>query len=288
MSRKTAAVMLFIILDAFAFAVGVWITFGHDLWHVVRIDMIRRILFLAALQFPLLFVFRHFRDRYGVDMAHFCMYSLLPPFCVLVIASVVLYAVAAATADGWGGLAVMGLIVTLYGITFVLLFIAFIWIYAGQLFENIKRSGVRKAFSVILLILGGAAIGNGLYIFVFPHPSVNVSSVYTSNFSPYIAITLYKAAVEAVPVGIGLAALGRYYRDEYSLKLPIFLLCAFAPTFLSSILMAWKVYLDSPDYYLDEYEFFDRVDNLLFAAAILVMTVIIYAIFSAIRRKKSY
>lgn len=148
MSRKTAAVMLFIILDALAFAAGVWITFGHDLWHVVRIeyDMIRRILFLAALPFPLLFVFRHFRDRYGVDMAHFCLYSLLPPFCVLVITSVVLYAVAAATADGWGGLAVMGLIVILYGITFVLLFISLIWVYVGQLFENIKTFRGTKSF----------------------------------------------------------------------------------------------------------------------------------------------
>lgn len=284
MKNPLAAITL-VILSALAFSAGVWATFGTRFGN--RADLFSRILFLIALPSPLIFVFRFFRNKYGFTMRKFLLCSLLPPYIVSMIVSVGLFLIGLAV-QGMGGLLVLGAIVGWHLATLGLMTSAAVWISMDQVFEYIKHYNVRKALSIVLLTLCGAALGNGLYLILSPYPTVYIIFDSTPRIASYVAVSLVKAGIEAVPIGIGLVVLARFYREEYSVKLPIFMICIFLPTFLISGGTAAAAYFNDKKYYLYRGEFTDHLDNLLFAAAILVMTAILYAATSAVRRKKSY
>lgn len=289
--NKALATITLIILDALAFSAAVWATFGSSAAGMMgdSSELAARILLLAALPFPLIFVYRLFRRKYGFTMRKFLLCSLLPPYIVSITASVILLSPLGPETQGWGGLVMLSVIVAWHLVTLGLMFSAAVWISLDQVFEYIKHYEVRKTFSIILLILCGAAIGNGLHLLLFQNTLPTVSIVIVSNTSAgigsYITKTLVKAGIEAVPAGIGAAALARFYRNEYSVKPAIFMLCAFLPTFLISGGLTAAEYFNHKKYFPYHSESFD---NLLFAAAILTVTVIIYAVSSAVRRKKSY
>ena len=289
---KSMATAIFVILDAIAFSVIAWVTFGYDVWRgqillILHSDIISRILFLAVSPFPLLFVCRYLQNKYGVALWTIFLCSVLPPLIISLFTGVILIILGLAT-TGMGDLLVLGGLFMLALVSFGLISCMVAWIYVGQLFENIKRYGARKALSIVLLILCGAAIGNGLNMLL----SNYFVSIVISDTSPQIITlntnSIVKATIIAIIAGVGLAALARYYRNEYSVNFPVFLLCAFVPTFLISGIKAAATYFNDTTHYLHKEEFRDRADNLLFAAAILAMTVTAHAISSAVRRKKSY
>lgn len=279
-----------IVLNTLAFSAGIWAAFGSMWYSVGRVDLLPSILFLAVLPSPLVFVWRSLRDRYGFTKRKFWLCTILPQYIVSVIAGVILSAIGAA-AGGMGSLAVLAFIVVIGAANIGLIVCAWAWVEIGELCERIKSDRVRKVLAIILLIPCGVFICGGLRGLLDSPLSGLVSVVYT-NTKPYVVsyITgiLRAAVILAIPLGFGASALMRIYREEYSLKAPLFVLCAFLPTLLISGGMTAAKYYSDKEHYFHSHGFTESLDTLLFTAAIAVMSAVIYAVSALIRSRRHY
>lgn len=279
---KVLATIYLVILNAIAFSLGVWVTFGSA-WYVYGgADLPAAIFFIAAYPSPLIFVYRFFRDRYGFSNGKFFLCTLLPPHIVSLISGAVILAIGA-EGDGWSGLGALSVAVTWFFAKTGLIIGATAWVRMDECLSAIKRYNGRKALSLVLLTLCGAALGNGAYMFLEPIP---FPRVYAKDLTGLIVQQLAAAMVIAVPVGIGLTALARFYGRKYSLGFPIFLLCAFLP---SISLGVWRTVANFRDEeHLFIYKFLYPLKSLAVLLTTLAVTAILYVIVSVFRRKKCY
>lgn len=280
--NKTLATVSLIILNSMAFSAGIWAAFG-SMWYNVTIDFLPGILFLAFLPSPLVFVWRSLRDGYGFSKRRFLLCTILPPHIVSLISGALILMMGAA-AGGWGGLGVLSVAMTWYFAKIGLIISATAWVRVDECLAAVKRYNGRKALSIVLLTLCGAALGNSAYMFLEPVP---LPRVYAKDLTGLIVQQLTVALIIAVPVGIGLTALARFYGRRYSLGFPIFLLCAFLP---SISLGVWRAVANFRDveYFFIRDKFLNPLKSLAVLLTTLAVTVILYVIVSAVRRKKCY
>lgn len=287
MPQKTATVLL-AVCSIIVFAAGVLTMFGSVLYSVNFEGILPRILFLAAFPAPIMFAYRLFRDRFGMDLNKFSARALLPPYIFSAsICGVIL--VIGIFIGGWGGLGALAIAMTWHFATIGMIIASMIWLAIAHLFERLHSQGIKTALSLVLLILCGMALGGGLHRILLPTglPIVSHTSS-TPRIVVYITNALIKSAIMALPIGFGVAALMRYYRAEYSVRAPLFMLCAFFPTLLLSGVNTAKTYFNDTTYYLTRGEFTDALNTLIFTAVITVMTAVFGAVFSVVLRKKHY
>lgn len=291
--KKTLATVLLIIFTALGFSAGIWAAFGSMWYNVTMTDILPGILFLTFLPSPLILVWRSLRDEYGFSKRRFLLCTVLPPHIVTTAGNIVMAVLAATVGSengGWGGLALIALIMVCGAATVGLTVSEVIWVTLGESFERIKSDRVKKALAIILLILCSTIICGGLRgLQNVPMPWV--SYVYlksTPLIVSYVRGTLLSAVLPAVPIGFGASALMRIYRKDYSLKAPLFLLCAFLPTLLifGGVAAAQYYRYREKGYYFYHHSFTASIDTLIFTAAVAVVAAVIYAITSLIRGRR--
>lgn len=275
--KKPLAVVLLVVLSLIGYSAAVLLSFGSA-WHsVISVGEIgSRLLFAVVLPAPLIFVYRVFRDYYGFTVTKFLLMLCLPPFAGTLVLSVILIVIGS-FAGGWSGLGALSIAVTWHFATIGLLVCTIGWITALNSLDRIRRRTVKKAVSVIVLTLCSAAAGSGVY-------RVNdlVSFWAVSNDT----VTVVTALITAVPIGVGLTALVRFYKREYSLSPSLCMLCIFLPSLLISGAALINVYLSGGEYYRLSNEYYASRQNLIGTAAVLLMTVVFYAVFSAVFRRR--
>lgn len=281
--EKALATIYLVILNAIAFSLGVWVTFGSAWYSYGGADIPAAIFFIAAFPSPLIFVYRFFRDRYGFSTRTFFRCTLLPPHIVSLISGALILMMGAA-AGGWGGLGALSVAVTWYFAKIGLIISATAWVWMDECLAAIKRYNGRKALSIILLTLCGAALGNSAYMFLEPIP---LPRVYAKDLTELIVQELAVAVIVAVPIGIGLTALARFYGRKYLLGFPIFLLCAFLPSISLGVWRAVANFRDE-EYLFIRDQFLYPLKSLAVLLTTLAVTVILYVIVLAVRRKKCY
>lgn len=271
------SVVLLVVLSLIGYSAAVLLSFGSA-WHsVISVGEIgSRILFATALPSPLIFVYRVFRDYYGFTVTKFLLTLCVPTFAGTIVLSVILIIIGT-FAGGWGGLGALSIAITWHFVTVGLLVCTIGWITALNALDRIRRHTVKKVVSLIVLTLCSAAVGSGVY-------RVNGLASFWAVSND--AVTVVTALITAVPIGVGLTALVRFYKKEYSLSPPLCMLCIFLPSLLISGAALINVYLNGGEYYKFSNEYYASRQNLIGTAAILSVTVILYAVFSAVRRKR--
>ncbi|MDE6726971.1 MAG: hypothetical protein K2J80_03405 [Oscillospiraceae bacterium] len=290
--KKVLAVIALIVLNALAFSAGVWAVFGSWSYHIGKIDLLPSILFLAVLPSPLVFVWHLFRDRFDFSKGKFFLCILLPPYIVTAAASAIMLVIAgAADSGGWGGLAALAIAIGCHIAKAGLIVSAVVWVTCDELFERIRSDRLKKALVTVLLTVCGVFLCGKLHGLLDLNPLSRLYAVvYVIGTKPpivsHITGTLAVAVILAVPIGAGASALMRACREEYSLKAPLFMLCAFLPTLLISGGITAARYFNDKERYFYHQEFTDSLDTLLFTAIIAVMSVMIYAVSALIRSRR--
>lgn len=290
--KKTPATVLLIILNALAFFAGMCAALISDeggdgmgayLW--------RSAIYLAAVPAPLALVWGVFRDVYGFRKLDFYLCTLLPPFIIssaLNIIMVVQLQTVGSQNGGYAGLALIGLIMANSAATFVLTIDIVLW---TGLCELVKSDLAKKVWALVLLGVCGTIICGrlrGLLEFPFSGLVVTIRSDKMPRIVSDSLEILCVSAVPAVPLGFGVAALMRFYRDKYSLKPPLFMLLAFAPTLLiSGVLMAAQ-YSRIYEFYYFFNNYTDRLETVIFTLTVVIVSAIIYGISALIRSKRHY
>lgn len=288
--KKTPATVLLIIFNAIAFFAGICAAFtsgeggdntGAFLW--------RCAIYLAAVPAPLALVWSVFRDVYGFRKLNFYLCTLLPPFLIssaLNIIMVVQLKTVGSQNGGYAGLALIGLIMANSAATFVLTIDILLW---TGLCELVKSDRAKKVWAIVLLGVCGTIIcGNlrGLLEFPFSGLVVTVRSGQMPRIVSDSLEILCVSAVPAIPLGFGVAALMRFYREKYSLKPPLFMLLAFSPTLLiAGVLMAAQ-YSKIYEYYYFFNDFTDRLETVIFTLTVVIASAIIYGISALIRSRR--
>lgn len=287
--KKALAVIALIVLNALAFSAGVWAVFGSWSFSVGKIDLLPSILFIAALPSPLVFVWRFFRDRFDLGKGKFFLCTLLPPYIVTAAVSLIMLTVAAAedSGGGWGGLAALALAFSCHAAKIGLIIGTVAWVDTCDKLR-IRSERLKKTLAIVLLTVCGVFILGKLHGLLDLNPLSNVYTavVYVIGTKPpivsHITGTLAAAVILAVPIGAGASALMRAFRKEYSVKAPVFMICAFLPTLLISGGLTAARYFNDRERYFYYRKFTDSLDALLFTALIAVMSAIIYAVSSAV------
>lgn len=277
--KKSLAVVLLVVLSLIGYSIAVILSFSSAWYSVISAgNIVSRILFAAALPSPTIFVYRLFRDRYGFTMRRFLLALCMPPYAGSIILSVVLIVIGIFT-GGWGGLGALSIAITWHFATVGLLICTSIWIAALDAVDRIRRYNVKKTVSLIVLTLCAATVGSGIYRANTVFPFV---VVYSANVNTAAIVT---ALITAVPISVGLTALVRFYKKEYSLSPPLCMLCMFLPILLISAATLADAYFGG-EYYRYLNEFYASSQNLIGITAISLITVVLYAVFSAIRRRR--
>ncbi len=289
MKQKTATVWL-VILNTLAFfagalaafnSIGERLSFNAALWSSV--------IFLAALPAPLVFVWRFFRDMYNFRKTKFFLFTLVPPAIVTAVLGSVLIVFAftiGSTNGGYGGLAAFGLLIALLVAQSFLMTGAVVWVSVEELFEKIKSDKIRRVLAVVLLIVCGAFLFGRLYGLLGYWGIAIVHSGYTA--AAYVLSSLFRASIPALLIGFGASALMRVYRKEYSVKAPLFMLCAFLPTLLIAGVRLALIYFRDRKYYHYHAGFTNLLDTFILTAAVAVTTAAISALTALIRSRRHY
>lgn len=271
--KKWIATVLLIILNALAYFAGAWVAFisMSDTQSVVK-----SIIFLAALPAPLVFVWRFFLLTYGFTKKKIFLCTLLPPFLVT--------AVLGAVITFLGGLAGLGVSFVCHAATICIMISTVIWVSVGG------RGGKspNKAAAVVLLGVCGAAILQSLNRLLFSPIGLMISFVIKPNISSKVAQqavrTLIMSAILFLPIGFGAAKLMKIYKEEYSLKPPLFMLCAFAPSLIIAGVRMPFEYNSEPHVIYAEFE--AQLDTLILTATIALVSAIIYTAAAFIRSRR--
>lgn len=291
--KKTSATVMLIILNALAFSAGSWAAFGTMMYNVTMTDILPGALFLAFLPSPLILVWRSLRDGYDFSKRRFLLCTIIPPHIVTMVANIVWAALAATVGSengGWGGLAMIALIMVCGAAAAGFTVCVVGWVDLGEHFERIRSDNVKKALAIILLILCSTVICGGLRgLQNFPMPWVSYVYLKTTPLIvSYIRGTLLWVILPAVPIGFGVSALMRIYRKEYSLKAPLFILCAFFPSLIIAGVRMTLIYYGDKEYYFYRPGFTDPLDTLIFTATVAVIAAVICGITALIRSKRHY
>ena len=212
-------------------------------------------------------------------MRRFFFALCIPPYAGSIILSIVLIVIGMFT-GGWGGLGALSIAITWHFAEIGLLVCTSIWIAALNAVDRIRRYNVKKIVSPIILTLCAAVVGSGIYRVntFFPFLKINSANVNTA--------AIVTALITAVPISVGLAALVRFYKNKYSLNPLLCMLCMFLPTILISGATLANAYFGGGEYYRYLNEFYASSQNLIGITAIFSVTVLLYAVFSAIRRRQ--
>lgn len=286
MKKTSTATVWLIILNLVGFFAGVCAALN-----VMRssADLLFGALFLAVLPAPLVFAWSNFRDGYGLTKRKFYLCTLLPPFILSTAANIVMMILAATVGSengGWGGLAMLGLIMANSGATFVLMFAIVVWTAD----ELAKSDRAKKVWAIILLGVCGTMICarlRGLLSFPFSGLVMIVYSDRQDYRVTYILGILRAVAILSIPLGFGVAKLMKIYKEKYSLKPPLFILLAFLPMLLISGGLFVR-YFELPEYYHRFFNFTDHLETAIFTAALAIISAIIYAVAAFIRSRKHY
>lgn len=294
--KKTLATVVLIILNSLAFSAGIWAAFGTMMYNVTMTDILPGVLFLTFLPSPLILVWRSLREGYGFSKQRFLLCTVLPPYIVTTAVNIVMAALAETIGSengGWGGLALAALIIACGVATVGLTVSTVIWMILGERFERIRSDRTKKVLAIILLTLCSTIICGGLRgLLSIPMPRVSYVFLKTTLPTPrivsYVRGILLSVILPAVPIGFGVSALMRIYREKYSLKAPLFLLCSFLPTLLISGGVAAAEYyrFGEKEYYFYHQSFIASIDTLLFTAAVAVIAAVIYAVTALIRGRQ--
>lgn len=283
MKKTSTATVWLIILNALVFLAGICAALN-----VMRssADLLFGALFLAVLPAPLVIVWSYFRESYGFTKQKFYLCTLLPPFILSTAANIVMMILAATVGSengGWGGLAMLVLIMANCGATFVLMFAIVVWT-SGEL---AKSDRAKKVWAIILLGVCGTIICarlRGLLSFPFSGLVVIAYSDRQDYRVTYILGILRAAAILSIPLGFGVAKLMKIYKEKYSLKPPLFILLAFLPSLLISGGL-FAGYFELPEQYYRFFKFTDHIQTVIFTAALSLVSAIIYAVAAFIRSK---
>lgn len=286
MKKTSTATAWLIILNALVFLAGICAALN-----VMRssADLLFGALFLAVLPAPMVLVWRYFRESYGFTKLKFFLCTLLPPFILSTAANIVMMILANTVGSqngGWGGIAMLGLIMANCGATFVLMFAIVVWT-SGEL---AKSDRAKKVWAIILLGVCGTMICarlRGLLSFPFSRFVVIVYSDRQDYRVTYILGILRAAAILSIPLGFGVAKLMKIYREKYSLRAPLFILLAFVPSLLISGGL-FAEYFELPEQYYRFFNFTDHLETVIFTATLALVSAIIYMIAAFIRSRKHY
>lgn len=278
--KKSLAVVLLVVLSLIGYSAAVILSFGSAWYSVISAgNIVSKILFAAALPSPTIFVYRLFRDCYDFTMRRFLFALCIPPYAGSIVLSVVLIVIGMFT-GGWGGLGALSIAITWHFAAVGLLVCTIVWTVALDAVDRIRRYNVKKIVSLIVLTLCAAVVGSGIYRVntFFPFLKINSANVNTA--------AIVTALITAVPISVGLAALVRFYKNKYSLNPLLCMLCMFLPTILISGATLANAYFGGGEYYRYLNEFYASSQNLIGITAIFSVTVVLYAVFSAIRRRQ--
>lgn len=293
--KRTFAIISLIVLNALAFFAGIWAalssgesgqSFGAFLW--------RSVIYLAAVPAPLALVWGAFRDVYGFRKLNFYLCTLLPPFIISSALNIIMFILALTVGSqngGYGGLALIGLIMANCGATFVLIIAMVLW---TTFCELVKSDRAKKVWAIILLGVCGTIICGRLRgLLEWPFSGL-VTMIYSDKQEYIVTFILgifRAAAVLAIPLGFGAAKLMKIYREEYSLKPPLFMLLAFLPTLLISgglMIARFTKFPEFPEYWFFYNKFTDQLETVIFTVTVALISAIIYAVAALIRSKKHY
>lgn len=281
MKQRTATAWL-IILNVLAYFAGAWAAFGSMIdAQSIGEAVGKSIIFLVVFPAPLVFVWRFFRFTYDFTKKKFFLCTLLPPYIVtLVFGFIVL---------SWG---LTGLLITFLcnAVTLCLIISTVIWVSVGGRGEKSPN----KAAAIVLLVVCGALVFWRLFGLLNSPVAAMVGFVYRKEpisaamVVRYIFRKLVPAAVLALPVGYGVSKLMKIYREEYSLKPPLFMLCAFVPNLLIAGVRVVLEYLGDKEKYFYTFEFRAPLDTFIMTAALALVSAIIYSVAAFIRSRKHY
>lgn len=287
--KKTFAIISLIVLNALAFFAGIYAAFNVAIQ--APVDLLLGVLFLAVLPAPLVFAWGYFRDGYGFGRLKFYLCTLLPPFILSTAANIVMLILAFTVGSengGWGGLALIGLIMANCGATFVLTLAIVLW---TTFCELVKSDRARKIWALILLGVCGTVICVRLRgLLGFPYSGM-ISIIYHDEqefIVTYLLGILRGAAIWAVPLGFGAAKLMKIYHDEYSLKPPLFMLLAFLPAILISGGIMLARYSEFKEHFFTGFNFMIRLETAVFTVTLAIASAIIYAAAAVIRSRRHY
>lgn len=287
MKQKTETVLL-VILNALAFLAGIWaalrFTTGVNV-NSFNADLTLRVLFLAVLPAPLVFVWRYFRDVYSFRKTKFFLCTLVPPYIIAAVICAVLVVFMCTEGSmngGYGGLAALGLMIALLVAQSCLMTSAVAWVSLEELFEKIKSDKIKRVLATVLLMICGALIFGGLHGLLRANPFAALYTTVDPSASHAASYAL------SIPIGFGASALMRVYRKEYSVKAPLFMLCSFLPTLLIAGVRLALIYFSDMKYYHYHTGFTDLLDTFIFTSAIAVMTAAVSALTAFIRGRRHY
>ena len=291
--NKTFATVSLIVLNLIAFVMGIWAAFGSMWYTVAGVKLLPTLLFIAVLPSPLALVWRSFRDNYGFSKAKFYLCTALPPFIALIGVGawlMVLVNTVGSQNGGWGGLALLAMIFAISGGVVGLVVSTTVWTTVSEVWGNILGDRAKKAIAIIMLIICGTIICGGLRGLV-ESPIISIVHFRPNERSFivfYACNVLADAVIPAIPLGFGAAALMRVYSKEYSLKAPLFLLCAFLPTLLISGGSMLKQYLKDNEKIFYHHEFTVPLDMAIITLLIAVIAAVVYAVGAIIRSRRHY
>ncbi|MDE6733072.1 MAG: hypothetical protein K2J77_09385 [Oscillospiraceae bacterium] len=276
--KKIFAIISLIILNALAYFAGAWVALISMFDAQSNVGaVVKSVLFLAALPTPLFFVWRFFLLTYGFTKKKFFLCTLLPPVVVTAVFGVFVL-----------NLGLTGLFISFLcnAVTICLIISTVIWVSVGGRGEKSPN----KAAAIVLLGVCGAAILQSLNRLLFSPIGLIISFVIKPNISSALARqavnTLIISAVLFLPIGFGAAKLMKIYKEECSLKPPLFMLFAFAPSLvIAGVRMPFE-YNGEPHVIYAEFE--AQLDTFILTATIALVSAIIYAAAALIRSKKHY
>lgn len=283
--KKVFATVSLIILNIIAFSAALCSAFVAMVSIESRVAAIAAsAIFLVAFPFPQVFVWRFFRDRYGFGKKKFFLCTILPSYIITTILGAVLTVL--------GGPPGLVFLFGCHAATLCLIIGTAVWISVGGRLEKTTRCKAKKPTALILLGVCGTIICGRLHGLLYV-PFAELVPIVRSDKVPFLVsymlgiLCLY--AVLAIPLGFGVSALMSVYRREFSVKAPLFMLCAFAPRLLISGVATAVRYTG---YRETEYHFFHTnfntsLEALIFTAALAIISAIIYAISALIRRKST-
>lgn len=222
-----------------------------------------------------------FKRKYGMNAAKFFLCAYVPP----IVGSVILYVVVELLDEaGYFSGFFAGLGEFLMALSCVIASGAFaaaggIWLAVSTIIER-KRAGspaFAKPAAVAALILGGAVLWTAMLF--------GLSTLWTETKSAIPSVLII------VGVTFGVDLLGLVYKKQFGIGTPVYCLCAYFPAVVWKI-FAIVVYFErlSAD---REYGFPTADDNALFlryepieAAAVLICSVVWFAVLTAVTRRK--
>lgn len=262
--KKVIATILLIILAAVVLLAGFWEAVSSFLVEPVHGGSIILIVVFPA---PLVFVCRFFQNKFGFTKTKFILCTLILPTILLSLSGMSLMV--------WG-LAGFTLSIPYY-------FAVYFYIISTAIWLLVKVPCRRKVPAIILLTV------ISVLILLNVHNIPQMSARWFWLIDPSIAVrqifnALINTMILMLPLGYGVSALMKIYRDEYSLKPPLFMLCAFAPALIIAGVQM-PLYYYSDERYSNSL-FKSSRDSFIFTAMVAIFSVIIYAVTEQIRRKR--